>query len=71
MRLSPTESDLLVRISSDAGIRVPSTLTQLSSLSPADARACKRLAKKGFVDLAPGEKFRINAAGVERSKQIY
>lgn len=71
MRLSPTESDLLVRLSSDAGVRVPTTLRALSSLAPGDARACKRLAAKGCVDLEPEGKFRINATGVERSKQIY
>lgn len=71
MRLSPTESDLLVRLSSTAGIRVPTTLTALASLTSADRRACKRLATKGCVDLEPSDMFRINATGVERSKQIY
>lgn len=71
MHLSPSESDLLVRLSSEAGIRVPTTLTALATLSPAEKRACKRLAAKGCVDLEPSDMFRINATGVERSKQIY
>jgi DNA-binding GntR family transcriptional regulator len=71
MRLGPTESDLLVRLSSAAGIRVLAMLASLSTLSPADVRACKRLAALGCVDLEPNGKFRVSETGIERSKQIY
>jgi len=71
MRLSPSESDLLVRLSANVGMRAPSTFSLLASLEPADVGACKRLAKKGYVDLALPGQFKVNEAGIERSKQIY
>lgn len=71
MRLSATEGDLLARLAVAAGILVQTTFTPWHSISHDDARTCKRLAKKGFVDVDDKAGFRVNAAGIERSKTIY
>jgi hypothetical protein len=71
IKLSPAESDVLVDIAVRAGMRVPAADSELSVLSQSERRSCRSLARKGLVDLAVTGKYRVNQAGLDRSKQIY
>lgn len=69
--LSASEGDLLARIAVDSGMLLPKVDSNLSVLSAQDQRTCKRLAKKGVIELISPNHYRINALGIERSKQVY